>query len=88
MGSLSYVWIYEVQKQSFTLKRHLEPYQGVFKVDLLRNLSILKLVIFILDRNVWLKIVTTSLLSITMVNKRLLVFVQRSWDHLFERGPT
>ena len=68
MGSLSYVWIYEVQKQSFTLKRHLEPYQGVCKVDLLRNLSIFNFAFFILDRNVLPKIVTTSQFPITMAN--------------------
>ena len=71
------------KKQSFTLKRHLEPYQGVCKVDILRNLSILKFVFFILDRNVWPKIVTTSQCSITMANARLLVFICKRVEIFF-----
>lgn len=64
-------------------KRHLEPYQGGCKVDLLGNLSILKFVFFILDRNFWPKIVITSQCSITMANERLLVFICKIVEIIF-----
>ena len=65
------------------IKRSLKPYQGGYKVGLLRNLSILEFIFVIFDGNVWPKIVTTSQFSIKMANKRLLVFICKRVEIIF-----
>ena len=74
-GFLNLRWDVGSAKTSFfPLKRRSESCQEVWKVDLIRNLSILKFVFFMLDRNVWPQIVTTSQFLITMAIEMLLVF--------------